>query len=119
MAAEVVPMTVERAKSILKDTISTFAMPENRNRLQAAVQEVLHLPPEQQPIAKMQRLIPIVTDIAGPKLAQHGLPNVMMGVMQLQQVQDPLVSRGVQILTHASMGAPVSDAEIDEYLSLI
>lgn len=116
---EVVPMTVDRAKAILKDTIATFALPENRSRLQAAVQEVLHLPPEQQPIAKMQRLIPIVTEIAGPKLAQYGLPNVMMGAMMLQQVNDPLVSRGVQILTSASMGAPVSDAEVDEYLSLI
>lgn len=28
---------------------------------------------------KMQLLVPIVTELAGGKLAEYGLPNVMMG----------------------------------------
>ena len=38
-------------------------------------------------------MVPLVTQLAGAKLAEYGLPNVMMGVMQIQMVagQDPLV----------------------------
>eukprot|EP00630_Chrysocystis_fragilis_P006850 CAMPEP_0197394270 /NCGR_PEP_ID=MMETSP1165-20131217/4785_1 /TAXON_ID=284809 /ORGANISM="Chrysocystis fragilis, Strain CCMP3189" /LENGTH=195 /DNA_ID=CAMNT_0042919957 /DNA_START=29 /DNA_END=617 /DNA_ORIENTATION=- len=115
------PMTVDRAKTILKDTIQTFVLPENRARLQQAINECLELPPEQQQIAKMQKLIPIVTELAGSKLAEHGLPNVMFGVMQLQQVakQDPLVGEGIRILTSASMGNPVDDSQLADYLQRI
>lgn len=106
-----VSVQVDRAKVILKDTIQTFVEPANRARLQQAVDEANQSPPEQQAMARMQKLIPLVTEIAGSKLQQHGLPNVMFGVMQLQQVaaQDPLVAEGVRILTSASMGNPVDD----------
>ncbi len=68
---------------------------------------------------KMQLLVPLVTGMAGPKLQEHGLPNVMMGVMQLQAVgqQDPVVGEGVQILTAATMGNPPADEVIAAYLA--
>ncbi|KAJ8608584.1 hypothetical protein CTAYLR_005974 [Chrysophaeum taylorii] len=118
MAQQPPPMTVDRAKVILKDTITTFTLPENRSRLQAAVDATSALPPDQQPIARMQKLVPLVTEIAGAKLGEYGLPNVMVGVMQLQIVsqQDPIVGEGVRILTSATMGNPVDDATVADYL---
>lgn len=105
---------VDRAKTILKDTIQTFVMPENKARLQQAVYEASQLPPEQQAMARMQKLVPLVTEIAGSKLSEYGLPNVMIGVMQLQSVaqQDSLVAEGVRILTSASMGNPIDDGQL-------
>ena len=57
-------------------------------------------------MGKMAKLMPIVTELAGGKLQEYGLPNVMMGVMQIQAVgqQDPVVMEGVQLLTAATMG---------------
>ena len=65
------------------------------------------------------RKVPLVTSLAGNKLQEHGLPNVMMGVMQLQAVgqQDPVVGEGVQILTAATMGNPPADDVIAAYLA--
>lgn len=89
-------------------------MPENKARLQKAVYEASQLPPEQQAMARMQKLVPLVTELAGSKLSEYGLPNVMIGVMQLQSVaqQDPIVAEGVRILTSASMGNPVDDGQL-------
>ena len=116
------PMTPEKAKLILKDTILVFSQPENQARLQAALAEVAQLPPEQrgaarivaasaraatrglhrrrgrpgtrrggrevtararreppsrrQPMAKMGKLIPIVTELAGGKLADLAVNGV-------------------------------------------
>jgi hypothetical protein len=66
---------------------------------------------------KMQLLIPLITEIAGGKLAEYGLPNVMMGVMQIQMVagSDPLVSEGVQLLTQCAMGNIPEDEVIAAY----
>ena len=99
-------MTPEKAKLILKETITLFSQPENQKRLTDALAEVAQLPPEQQPMGKMAKLMPIVTELAGGKLQEYGLPNVMMGVMQIQAVgqQDPVVMEGVQLLTAATMG---------------
>ena len=106
MAAAPPPMTPEKAKLILKETITLFSQPENQKRLTDALAEVAQLPPEQQPMGKMAKLMPIVTELAGGKLQEYGLPNVMMGVMQIQAVgqQDPVVMEGVQLLTAATMG---------------
>ena len=105
MAAAPPPMTPEKAKLILKETITLFSQPENQQRLTDALAEVAQLPPEQQPMGKMAKLMPIVTELAGGKLQEYGLPNVMMGVMQIQAVgqQDPVVMEGVQLLTAATM----------------
>ena len=112
-------MTPEKAKLILKETITLFSQPENQKRLTDALAEVAQLPPEQQPMGKMAKLMPIVTELAGGKLQEYGLPNVMMGVMQLQAVgqQDPVVGEGVQILTAATMGNPPADEVIAAYLA--
>ena len=113
------PMTVDRAKTILKATIELFSMPENRAKLEAALAEAMQMPPEQQQFAKMQKLLPIITGLAGSKLQEFGLPNVMIGVMQLQSVapQDPLVAEGVRLLTTAATGVPPSDAVVSDYLA--
>ena len=134
-------MTPDKARAILKDAITTFTIPENKGArktarppradradisplsaaaLAAAIaQAEAHNPPEQRPMIKMQLLVPLVTGMAGPKLQEHGLPNVMMGVMQLQAVgqQDPVVGEGVQILTAATMGNPPADEVIAAYLA--
>mmetsp|Transcript_1620 Transcript_1620/g.2142 ORF Transcript_1620/g.2142 Transcript_1620/m.2142 type:complete len:125 (-) Transcript_1620:1210-1584(-) len=115
---QIEPMTVERARVILKDTIQTFSLPENRSRLEAAVHEAQQAPPEQQQLIKMQKLVPLITSIAGQKLQQYQIPNVMVGIMQLQSVaaQDKLVFEGIQLLTMSSMGNPPSDSTIASYL---
>ena len=41
------PMTVERAKLILKDTIAIFGTPENKARLVAANEQAMAVPEEQ------------------------------------------------------------------------
>jgi hypothetical protein len=41
------PMTVERAKLILKDTVTIFGVPENKARFLAANEQVLAAPEEQ------------------------------------------------------------------------
>lgn len=42
------PMTVDRAKNILKDTIALFATPENKERLLAATEQANAVPADQQ-----------------------------------------------------------------------
>lgn len=68
-------------------------------------------------MVKMQLLIPLVTEIAGAKLAEYGLPNVMMGVMQIQMVagSDPIVAEGVRLLSQCASGNIPSDEVIAEY----
>ena len=112
MAAAPPPMTPEKAKLILKETITLFSRPENQKRLTDALAEVAQLPPEQRPMGKMAKLMPIVTELAGGKLQEYGLPNVMMGVMQIQAVgqQDPVVMEGVQLLTAATIQPRLSAA---------
>jgi len=63
---------------------------------------------------KMQLMIPIVTELAGGKLAEYGLPNVMTGVMQIQMVagQDPVVAEGVKLLAGCASGNIPDDATI-------
>lgn len=65
----------------------------------------------------MQLMIPLITEIAGGKLAEYGIPNVMMGVMQIQMVagSDPLVSEGVQLLTQCASGTIPDDDVIAAY----
>ena len=113
------PMTPEKAKAILKDTISVFSSEENQARLSAAVAECNQAPEEQRGMMKMQKLIPIVTELAGGKMAEHGLPNVMMGVMQINMVaqQDPVVAEGVGLLTQCTMGNIPDDATIAAYVA--
>ena len=50
MAAAPPPMTPEKAKLILKETITLFSQPANQQRLTDALAEVAQLPPEQQPM---------------------------------------------------------------------
>jgi hypothetical protein len=73
----------------------------------------------QRAMMKMQLLVPIVTQIAGGKLAEFGLPNVMMGVMQIQMVAgtDPLVAEGVQLLTKCVTGNIPDDATMAAYVA--
>merc|ERR1719162_1499820 len=63
----------------------------------------------------MTKLIPLVTGMVGPKLMEHGLPNVMVGIMQIQSVaaQDPAIGEAVGILTSATMGNIPDQAVID------
>ena len=112
-------MTPEKAKLILKETITLFSQPENQKRLTDALAEVAQLPPEQQPMGKMAKLMPIVTELAGGKLQEYGLPNVMMGVMQIQAVgqQDPVVMEGVQLLTAATMGNVPDTATLQAFVA--
>ena len=112
-------MTPEKAKVILKDAVTLFTLPANKDALMNAVNEANQAPEAERGQKKMQLLIPIVTGMVGPKLQEHGLPNIMMGVMQIQMVsgQDPLVAEGVKILTAATMGNPPSDAEVSAYLA--
>mmetsp|Transcript_35147 Transcript_35147/g.71655 ORF Transcript_35147/g.71655 Transcript_35147/m.71655 type:complete len:120 (-) Transcript_35147:2-361(-) len=111
------PMDVEKARLILKDVIQVFGVPENKARFMAANEQVLAAPQEQRAMMKMQILIPIVTELAGGKLAEHGLPNVMMGVMQIQMVagSDPVVAEGVQLLTQCASGNIPDDAAIEAF----
>ena len=119
MAAAPPPMTPEKAKLILKETITLFSQPENQQRLTDALAEVAQLPPEQRPMGKMAKLMPIVTELAGGKLQEYGLPNVMMGVMQIQAVgqQDPVVMEGVQLLTAATMGNVPDAATLQAFVA--
>jgi hypothetical protein len=119
MAAQPPPMTPERAKLILKDTIGIFTVPENKTRLTAAIAEAQAAPADQQAMVKMQKLVPIITELAGSKMQEYGLPNVMMGVMQIQMVagQDPVVAEGVGLLTKCSMGQVPDDATVAAYLA--
>ena len=68
-------MTVERAKLILKDAITLFTQADNKAALAKAVEECNALPEEQRQMGKMQKLIPLVTGMVGPKLVENGLPN--------------------------------------------
>jgi hypothetical protein len=113
------PMTPEKAKLILKETVMLFSLPANQQRLKDALAEVAQLPAEQQPMGKMTKLMPIVTELAGGKLQEYGLPNVMMGVMQIQMVgqQDPVVMEGVQLLTAATMGNVPDDATLQAFIA--
>ena len=119
MAAAPPPMTPEKAKLILKETITLFSQPENQQRLTDALAEVAQLPPEQRPMGKMAKLMPIVTELAGGKLQEYGLPNVMMGGMQIQAVgqQDPVVMEGVQLLTAATMGNVPDAATLQAFVA--
>ena len=76
-------------------------------------------PADQQAMVKMQKLVPIITELAGGKMQEYGLPNVMMGVMQIQMVagQDPVVAEGVGLLTKCSMGQVPDDATVAAYLA--
>ena len=68
-------MTAERAKAILKDAITLFTTEANKTALAAAVAECNALPEQERQMAKMTKLIPLVTGMVGPKLMEHGLPN--------------------------------------------
>ena len=70
-------------------------------------------------MGKMAKLMPIVTELAGGKLQEYGLPNVMMGVMQIQAVgqQDPVVMEGVQLLTAATMGNVPDAATLQAFVA--
>ncbi|KAJ1459540.1 hypothetical protein M885DRAFT_613152 [Pelagophyceae sp. CCMP2097] len=100
------PMTVERAKLILREAIALFSLPENVESLASATAKVNAAPEEQRASMKMMLLIPIVTQMCQPKLIEHGIPNVMMGIFQIQAVaqEDTAVKAGVAFLTNASMG---------------
>ena len=113
------PMTAERAKLILKDTIGIFTVPANQERLTAAIAQANAAPEDQKAMMKMQLLVPIITELAGGKMAEYGLPNVMMGVMQIQMVagQDPVVAEGVKLLTQCSMGNVPADDVVAGYLA--
>jgi len=50
------PMTVERAKLILKDTIAIFGAAENKARLVTAMEQCAAAPEEQRCIARFHRL---------------------------------------------------------------
>jgi hypothetical protein len=52
------------------------------------------------------------------KLAEYGLPNVMMGVMQIQMVagSDPVVAEGVRLLSQCASGSIPDDATIDAFV---
>mmetsp|Transcript_26238 Transcript_26238/g.54026 ORF Transcript_26238/g.54026 Transcript_26238/m.54026 type:complete len:152 (+) Transcript_26238:130-585(+) len=147
MASAPPPMTPERAKNILRDTITTLGTAENKARIQAVLDEVAAAPEEDQGMLKLSKMyrprgpsprhtvhstpttihhhrtahctnrVPLVTELAGGKLQEYGLPNVMMGVVQIQMVagQDPLVDEGVQLLTKCTMGN-IDDAAIQDYL---
>merc|ERR1740138_1546742 len=112
-------MDPARAKLILKETIGLFSLPENQQKLMAAVAEANAAPEEQRAMIKMQKLMPIVTELAGGKLAEFGLPNVMMGVMQIQMVagQDPVVAEGVGLLTQATMGNVPDPAALEAFVA--
>ena len=110
-------MTPEKAKLILKETVMLFSLPANQQRLKDALAEVAQLPAEQQPMGKMTKLMPIVTELAGGKLQEYGLPNVMMGVMQMVGQQDPVVMEGVQLLTAATMGNVPDDATLQAFIA--
>ena len=119
MAAQPPPMTPERAKLILKDTIGIFTVPANQERLTAAIAQANAAPEDQKAMMKMQLLVPIITELAGAKMQEYGLPNVMMGVMQIQMVagQDPDVKEGVTLLTQCSMGNVPADDVVQAYLA--
>ena len=113
------PMTPERAKMILKETITIFTLPENTTRLTAAIAQANQAPEDRKAMMKMQLLVPIITELAGGKMQEYGLPNVMMGVMQIQMVagQDVVVAEGVGLLTQCSMGNIPADDVIKAYLA--
>ena len=69
------------------------------------------------PGKKMMTLMPIISGIVAPRLADYGFPNVMMGVMQLKMVQDADVQAGCDILQKGAMGNPPSDEEVTAILA--
>mmetsp|Transcript_36806 Transcript_36806/g.98814 ORF Transcript_36806/g.98814 Transcript_36806/m.98814 type:complete len:98 (-) Transcript_36806:2003-2296(-) len=68
MASAPPPMTPERAKNILRDTITTLGTEENKARIQAVLDEVAAAPEEEQGMLKMSKMVPLVTELAGGKL---------------------------------------------------
>ncbi len=70
------------------------------------------------PILKMQLMLPMVTNLVGPKMAEYGFPNVMMGVFVIQALasQDPIIAEGVLLLTQCSAGNVPDDSTVAHFL---
>ena len=82
--------------------------------MQAAVAEAEDLPQEESPAQvnpRSERLVPIITELAQGKMVENGLPNVMVGVMQMQMIAqgDPAIVEALQMITKTAMGSPPTD----------
>lgn len=90
------PMTTDRARLILKESFLIFSLPENKEHLLQAQNQVAAAPEEQRAMLKMQLYVPLVTQQLGGKLQEFGIPNVMAGMMSIQSVAaaDPLIFEG-------------------------
>ena len=108
------PLTADQAKDALKKVLSTFIEPSNKAKLEAALAEVAALPPDQQGMAKMAKLVPLVTSMCTPIMTEYNQANVMMGVMQIQmQAQaNPAIGEGCALLMKAVSGTVPSDEEV-------
>ena len=112
------PLTADQAKDALKKILQTFIDPANKGPLEAALAEVAALPADQQAMAKMAKLVPLVTGMCQPIMTEFNQPNIMMGVMQIQmQAQaNPAIGEGCALLMKAVSGNVPPDAEVHEVI---
>ena len=108
------PLTADQAKDALKKVLSTFIEPSNKAKLEAALAEVAALPPDQQGMAKMAKLVPLVTSMCTSVITEYNQAKVIMPGMQIQmQAQaNPAIGEGCALLMKAVSGTVPSDEEV-------
>ena len=96
-------------KAALSEAIAAFEIPENKNRILAILQEVNALPPDQQMMQRMMRVLPAVQEIQQNALAKYGFdfPGGAMQAMtqiQLASQNDPEMAEQVKRLMAMASG---------------
>jgi hypothetical protein len=113
MAAPAPPqLSPEDARKALDKAIEALRQPENISKLKAIIDECNALPPDQQMMAKMMKLMPEVTNTLGATMKDFGfdpatVPNaVMMGMMQIQMhgTTDPSIAADCAMVMKAVSG---------------
>jgi len=102
------PLTKETARALLTQAIDTFKQPDNKERLEGLLKECEGCDPAQAGMMKMMKLMPVVQEMMGVAMKEHGYgPNDLMNVtMQIQAFgpQDPTIAADVAKLMKAVQG---------------
>lgn len=101
-------LSLEQAREALGKCLHNFETPANLGKIKAAMAEISALPAEEQAMAKMMRMMPLVTEIQSSVLRDYGFPEsaLMMAAMQIQQYapQDADIAAGCQRLMAGLQG---------------
>jgi hypothetical protein len=100
------------SSDLLRETIETLTVPENKAQLQAAMDAAAT---EENPaMARMQKVLPLISGLMTPVIAKYGFANVMQAVMIVNMaVNQPGVDPSLKEATAAIQGAAMGNIPDD------